>query len=139
MRIRGLLWVWMAAVSGCISASLPSGGRPVSEIHPAAEPHEIRIADRPSPLRARQKIPVLSPPEVFAVYVPTHIERDRDLMVGEHWVFFKLRDASWFPEQEEEQNPPAAGEATPNDLQRLRASTRDRWAPLVVPWKEEKP
>jgi hypothetical protein len=60
---------------------------------------------------------VLSTPEVFAVYVPSHAERD--VMVGEHWYFLKLRDAEWYVDRLREPDPPATGDAPPETMRPL--------------------
>lgn len=104
----------------------PAPGLPVSEAH--AGRHDLRILDLESPLRARGRIPVLSTPEVFAVYVPSHVERD--LLIGEHWLFLKLRDAEWFIERLQDPDPPADGDAPPESMRPLRDLD---WSTLTAP------
>jgi len=90
-----------------------------------------------SPLRAAKEIPVLSPPEVFAVYVPSHVDREHDLLVGEHWLFFKLSESEWFTERRQAAAPKASGPAAESQLAPLKAlSGLDR---AVVPYRESKP
>ena len=88
------------------------------------------MLDVDSPLRARKKVPVLSTPEVFAVYVPSHAERD--LLIGEHWLFFKLKDAEWFVEKLQSPDPPAAADAPIESLRPLRDLD---WNKVVIPHK----
>ena len=116
-------------LAGCeLFGSVRATGRPVSEAH--AGNSELRILDIDSPLRAEKRFPVLSTPEVFAAYVPSHVEGDR--MIGEHWIFFKLRDAEWFIERLQDPDPPSAGDALPEQLKPL--SDLD-WKKVLVPYK----
>lgn len=116
-------------LSGCdlLGSARPSG-RPVSEAY--AGGHELRVLDIDSPLRREQKIPVLGTPEVFAVYVPSHAERD--LLIGEHWLFFKLREAEWFVERLQDPDPPASGDAPAEQLRPVRELD---WTRIVIPHK----
>jgi hypothetical protein len=107
---------------GAIRAS----GRPVPEAY--APPHELRVLDVDSPLRAEKRVPVLSTPEVFAAYVPTRAEGDR--LIGEHWIFFKLRDSAWFVERLQDPDPPADADAPPSLLKPLRELD---WSKTLVP------
>lgn len=113
--------------SGChfVENSQPPG-QPVSEAY--AGGHELRVLDIDSPLRARKQVPVLSTPEVFAVYVPSHVERD--LLIGEHWLFFKLRDAEWFVEKLQDPEPPATGDVPVEQLKPLKELD---WCKVVIP------
>jgi hypothetical protein len=123
--MRGLAAAFvLLAGSGCGLAA--PAGRSVSEAYGSG--HELRVLDGPSPLRREAKIPVLSAPEVFAAYVPSHA--DRDLLVGEHWIFFRLRDAEWFIERLADPEPPADGEAPAEALRPLRDL---EWSRVVVP------
>lgn len=117
------------ALAGCdlFGGSKPAG-RPVLEAY--AGGHELRVLDIDSPLRAQKKVPVLSTPEVFAVYVPSHIERE--LLIGEHWIFFKLRDAEWFIEKLQEGDPPTTGDAPAEQLRPVRELD---WNNVVIPYK----
>ena len=116
-------------LGGCdlFGAAKPAG-RPVTEAY--AGGHELRVLDIDSPLRREKQIPVLSTPEVFAVYVPSHVERD--LMIGEHWLFFKLRDAEWFIEKLQDPEPPATGDAP---VEQLKQAKDLDWSKVVIPHK----
>jgi hypothetical protein len=94
------------------------------------------VAVGPSPLRADREIPLLTAPEVFAVYVPSHLDRSRDLMIGEHWIYFRLRDGEWFIERDREPELPAREEASPDDLKPLRSL--EGLDHVVTPWAEPK-
>lgn len=68
------------------------------------------------------------------MYVPSHVDRPRDLLIGEHWVFFKLRDAEWFVEKESEAEPATAGVAGEDDLRLFRESVK-QLSPAIVPYQ----
>lgn len=117
----------MLCLSGCdLFGTVRPTGKPVSEAYGGS--HELRLLDVDSPLRAQKKIPVLSTPEVLAVYVPSHAERD--ILIGEHWVFVKLRDSEWYVDRLREGEPPAAGTADPDSMRALRDLD---WSRVVVP------
>lgn len=117
-------------LAGCDTfGSLRASGRPVSEAY--AAPHELRVLDIDSPLRAERRIPVLSAPEVFAAYVPTRTEGDR--MIGEHWIFFKLRDAEWFVDRLIDPDPPADADAPPELMKPAREID---WSKAAVPHRD---
>ena len=116
-------------LAGCdLLGSSRVTGRPVTEAY--AGGHELRVLDIDSPLRREKQIPVLSTPEVFAVYVPSHAERD--LLVGEHWLFFKLKDAEWFTETLQDPDPPASADAPAEQLKPVRDLD---WKNVVIPHK----
>lgn len=99
-----LAWILTASAAGLggcglFSSPIPGGGRPVREVYddmdgrPGATPLGVSPEPEPgAPVRTR---PVIFPPKVFAVYVAEHLDPARDLKVGSHWVYFKLRDSSW--------------------------------------------
>jgi hypothetical protein len=97
---------------------------------------ELRVSEAPSPLAAEREVPVMTAPEIFAVYVPSHVDRSRDVMVGEHWVYFRLRDGEWFIERARVPDLPVGGDATEKDLRLLRGL--EGLDHSVVPWKERK-
>ena len=118
-------------LAGCdLLGSNRAVGRPVAEAY--AAPHELRVLDIDSPLRAEKRVPVLSTPEVFAAYVPTRVEGDR--MIGEHWIFFKLRDSQWFVERLQDPDPPATADAPPEAMKPLREVD---WTKATVPYRRD--
>jgi len=115
--------------TGCdLLGTARPAGRPVTAAY--AGGYELRVLDIDSPLRREKQLPVLGTPEVFAVYVPSHVERD--LMIGEHWLFFKLRDAEWFIERLQDPDPPTTGEAPVEQLKPVKDLD---WSKVVVPHK----
>ena len=108
-----------AALGGCSYAFSPSPpGRPVAEVYaqgPGAGPADtLRLEGAPAPGAAGRTRPVIYPPKVFAVWVPEHLDLDRDFKIGAHWVYIKLRDSSWV-EEPIDREPEAAEPADPSD------------------------
>ena len=119
-------------LAGCETfGAIRATGRPVQDAY--AGPHELRVLDVESPLRREPRIPVLSTPEVFAAYVPSHAETDR--LIGEHWIFFKLREAEWFTERLQDPDPPADADAPPESMKPLKAMD---WSSIVVPQRSRR-
>ena len=110
---------------------LQPDGRPVAEIDGAMT---LVVADA-SPIRRAMEVPVLTAPEVFAVYVPSHLDRERDLLVGEHWVYFKLTESEWFTEKRVEPAPKVSGAAAESQLAPLKSLAGFDQA--VTPWKDK--
>jgi hypothetical protein len=118
-------------LAGCdLVGAARAPGVPVSEAY-ASGAHELRVLDGEPPLRAERRIPVLSTPEVFAAWVPAHPQGE--LLVGEHWIFFKLKDSEWFVERFRDPEPPATGDALPEQIRPLRDFD---WSRAPVPYKD---
>lgn len=125
MRMRPLV---LLALTGCVTTR----GATTS---PAAEETRLVILSEASPLAAEAPRPLLTPPRTFAVWVPSHVDRGRDLLIGEHWLVFKLTESEWFTDRRlEETIPRAQGDATPADLNPLRALRG--FADAVTPYRE---
>ena len=93
------------------------------------------LLTEPSPLASEAPVPVLTPPRTFAVWVPSHVDRGRDLLIGEHWLVFKLTESEWFTDRRlEEAVPPARGDAAPADLAPVRALRG--FGEAVTPYRE---
>jgi hypothetical protein len=133
MRTAWILIAVSASTASCDVGRIQADGRPVPEVWGTTDA-ELRISPVPSPLRMEREVPVLSAPEVFAVYVPSRLDRTRDLLIGEHWIYFRLRDGEWFIERDREPDLAAAEAAKPDDLAPLR--TLGGVDELVAPWKE---
>ena len=119
--------ILLLLLTGCdLFGSVRPSGRPVSEAYGGS--HEIRLLDVESPIRAERKIPILSTPEVFAAYVPGHASGD--LMVGEHWLYFRLRESAWLVERLQDPDPPTSGDAAPETMKPLRELD---WRKVVLP------
>lgn len=131
----GLVLLAAMSAAGCLGGGVPQPpGVPVRDAyHASAGGDALHIQDMASPLRQKKEIPVIYPPQVFAVYVPTRIVPERDVMIGEHWVFLKLTDGDWFPERAERELL-ATAEATAGDVEFLRArmSSPEK---ILVPFK----
>lgn len=117
-------------LSGCALVA-PTRGVPVPEAH-GSRAHDLRVSETESPFAAKRPVPVLAAPEVFPAFAPARLDRARDVLVGEHWIFLKLRDAEWFLEKRPEPEPPVRGDATERDLEPLRLL---RLEDAVVPWR----
>lgn len=127
-KLTGLL----LALGSCSHSFVgPPAGRPVTDVAAEGDEKTLRVLDGPSPLKKDRAIPVLAPPEVLALYVPSHLDRERDLLVGEHWVFVKLRDAAWFTEKLAGE-PRAEGKARDDELKPLTGLEFDK---VLVPYK----
>jgi len=135
MRRALILIAASTLAASCDFGRIRADGRPVHEVWGAAS-SELRVAPIGSPLRAEREVPLLSAPEVFAVYVPSRLDRTRDLLTGEHWIYFRLRDGEWFIERDREPELSAPEAATPDDLRPLKAIEGMNQA--VTPWKEPK-
>ena len=57
---------------------------------------------------------------------------ERDILIGEHWVFVKLRDAEWYVDRLRDPDPPATGDAP---IETMRALRDLDWNRVVVPQK----
>jgi hypothetical protein len=113
-------------VAGCSTLGVVQPtGRPVTEVYREASPDTLRVSEVASPFAARKPVPVLSQPEVFAVFAPARLDRSRDVLVGEHWILLKLSDAEWFVERTREPEPAAAGRASDADLRAVRGLRLD--------------
>ena len=124
--MRPLLLIFLLT-GGCTGLGvIRASGRPVSDVYAAR--HDIRILDIDSPLRARKHVPILSTPEVFAAYVPSHAHDN--LLIGEHWVFFKLGEAEWYVEQLQDPDPPVEGPVIPSQFKTLEGLEGSR---VVIP------
>jgi len=136
MRRAAMLGAVLILTASCDFGRLQPDGRPVREVWEGGGP-DLRVSEDASPTRAAREIPILSAPEVFAAYVPSHVDRSRDVVVGEHWVYFKLKEGEWFVERGLEPAPDPCGDAPEALMAPLRAlGGLDR---AVVPWKEGRP
>lgn len=136
MRKKRLFLNWvLMAVAGC-GGAVPRDGVPVRDAFDdtttGGAAAKLSIRRDPSPLSARLFVPVYHPPEIFPLYVPSRVSRDRDMLVGEHWIFVKIHDGGWFPEREEEEADASAPPAGPEELRALlRRVARTRFDEAV--------
>jgi hypothetical protein len=116
-------------LAGCdLFGTVRPAGKPVLEAYGGAQ--ELRILDAGSPLLAEKKVPILSTPEVLAVYAPSYA--DKDIMYGERWLFIRVRDSEWLADRLRDPDPPATGDAPPEAMRPLREMD---WMRAVVPHK----
>jgi hypothetical protein len=133
----------LAALAGCTYslAGLPPG-QPVRTVYeeaaaPGARP--LRIETAPAPGAGDRTRPVIYPPKVFAVWVPEHLDRERDFKIGAHYVYMKLRDSSWL-EEPIDREPLTAAPANPSDLAELKAlAGSGRLGRMIVPFESRSP
>src|SRR5580765_3712107 len=116
MRVN--LWSPVALLlAGCdLFGTAHPSGKPVMEAYGGS--HELRVLDVETPLRREMRIPILSTPQVFAAFVPAHTERD--LFVGDHFLYFKISDSEWFSQRLQSPEPPVTGDAPPESMRPLR-------------------
>lgn len=139
MRIVFLTAVSISTVSCLPFGSGPSDGRPVMDVYQdaSAGAGTLRILKDGSPLARPMPVPVIAPPEVFPVYVPTHVDPERDMMVGEHYLFIKLRDAVWLAEALHGDDPIPDSVAPDEEVKRLRERIAPPvWGKALVPHRE---
>ena len=116
-------------LAGCdLFGTVRPTGRPVSEAYGGS--HELRVLDIESPLRSQKRIPLLTTPEVFAVYSAAYSEGDA--MWGDRWIYLRLRESTWLADRLRDPDPPATGEAAPESMKPLRELD---WPRVVVPHK----
>lgn len=116
-------------LAGCdLFGTVRPTGKPVSEAYGGN--HDLRILDVESPLRAAKKVPVLTTPEVFAIYSPSHA--DADIMFGDRYLYIRLRESQWLSERLRDPEPPATGDAPPESMRPLREL---EWPRAVIPHK----
>lgn len=122
-----LLSPLLILLAGCdLFGTVRPTGKPVSEAYGGA--HELRLLDIESPLRAQKKIPLLSTPEVFAVYVLSHAAGD--IMYGDRWLYIRVRESQWLADRLRDPEPPAEGGAPPESMRPLRDLD---WTRVVLP------
>jgi hypothetical protein len=126
------------ALGGCTLLNSPvPPGRPVGEVYgekPAGtQARPLVFQGSPSPGQAERTRPVIYPPKILAVWVPEHLDPERDFKIGSHYVFIKLRDSSWM-EEDIDREPFAKEAADPSDLEHLRSRAgQDRLGRILVP------
>jgi hypothetical protein len=83
--------------------------------------------------------PVIYPPKVFAVYVPEHLDRERDFKIGAHWIYLKLRESSW-TEVAIDREPSGGEDLAAAEVETLKAALGGRsWGAVVVPVEASTP
>lgn len=138
MRIaRTGLLVLPALMLGCASHNQSERGSDVRSVYAEGRRPTLHVLDARSPIAAQKVVPVVTAPEVFALYVPGHVDRDRDMYVGEHWLFVKLRESTWNFSRKDQKPVPPGGPADMNKIRRSlpRLEGIDR---ILVPHEKKK-
>ncbi len=130
-------------LGGCALWGSPvPAGRPVREVYEDTDgPHtaKFRIEQAPLPGQVERTRPVIYPPKVFAVWVPEHLDFERDMKIGAHWVYIKLRDSSWM-EEPIDREPGTSECAAPAEVAPLRERLgRGQIERLLVPFQASSP
>ncbi len=121
-RIVASITIASSALGGCTSSFTRPTGASVEEAYRSGTPRtlETAVIDEASPLARPKDRPVYVPPRIFAVHVARHVDAERDLLIGDHWVFFKLTEGRWYAESSEEAKPASDGKADPKLAEPLR-------------------
>ena len=82
-------------------------------------------------------VPVVVPPDIRRVWVPTHENAEGELIAG-HWVFLRVRDFRWFLESAPARDAGAAGRP-PEWQERASGAGAGGGAAIGVPWVEVAP
>lgn len=130
-----LAWTLIvSSMAGCIPLGAPlQSGRPVRQVYEGGEREPLVIRSERDPAAGPRTRPVIFPPKVFAVYVQEHLDLERDIKIGAHWVFFKLRDSSWVAE-DIDREPAIDAKADDADIQPLRDAFSDStFSKIVIP------
>ena len=141
MAVGGLSAALISTVSCAAFGGLPGGdGRPVGDVYRDVAGvggfPKIRISGSALPLGPAMAIPVIYPAEIFPAYVPTHVDSERDLMVGEHFIFIKLRDSAWLSERDLQSDLQVDGVAPAQELRILAGRIpKETWEKAVVLYK----
>ena len=85
----------------------------------------------------RPAAPVLVPPDVRRVWVPTHENAEGELIAG-HWVFLRVRDFRWFLKSAPARDTGAAGRP-PERRERGSGAAAGEGPASGVPWVEVPP
>lgn len=141
--MRVLILTASLAASGCAWSHSPvPAGRPVRDVYEGTSPEParaLRIDQAPAPGAAERTRPVIYPPKVFAVWVPDHLDLERDFKIGAHYVYIKLRESSWV-EEDIDREPFAQAPADPSDLAYLRERLgAGGLARAIVPFESSAP
>ncbi len=134
-------WIWTASLFVLAGGCAPFGspvppGRPVRAVYEEIDGgggSVLRVEASGAPGAPEKVRPVIYPPKVFAVYVPEHLDRERDFKIGAHWVYIKLRDSSW-TEEAIDREPPGGDEIAASEKEQLKSALSGKsWGALLVP------
>lgn len=97
--------------------------------------HVLHIAEKPLLPPLRQQ--VIAAPKILVCYVPSHTAIGDNILVGDHFVFIKIRESNWIFNRDEVEKDPFEN-LQPEERDTSRALTPFR-ADTVVPYWDEKP
>jgi len=138
MRIaRTGLLALPAILVGCAGGGGLEKGSDVRSVYAAGNRPTLHVRDATSPIATEKVVPVVTAPEVFALYVPGHVDRDRDMYVGEHWLFVKLRESTWNFSKNVQKPVTPEGPADMNKL-RLAVPRIEAVGRILVPHEKAK-
>ena len=83
-------------------------------------PSGLRVSDAPSPTSRDKVIPLMHPPQGFAVYVPQHPDPDDRMWIGDHWIYIELTAGGFFAEEVRELTPAARENISDRELEDLK-------------------
>ena len=148
--VRFRVWISIASIvaapvlAGCglFGSPVPEGGRPVRDVYEEADggaaPAPLHITPHPEPGAGPRSRPVIYPPQIFPAYVEEHVDGERDMMIGGHWIYFKLRDSSWTKERIDREPPTSIPFENDADLTPLRkAFTGQTLRRILVPYRAD--
>ena len=129
-------------LAGCAFLNSPvPPGRPVRTVYEEGgdgAPRPLRIEQAPPPGAFRKTRPVIYPPKIFAVHVPEHLVEDRDMKIGAHWVYVKLRDSSW-KQEAIDREPFCQGTSTADEVTALRVRMRKgAFGRMLIPFDKQR-
>jgi len=129
-----LIAVLILAAVSC-SGSQEAGQTVNEAYYGQSQKSPLKLVETPSFLGNPKPVPVIYPPEIFGVYVPSHVSLERDMLIGEHWIFFKLKDALWFVEKIEE-DLDCVAEADDNEKDSAIKMLSEPLKTIVVPYSK---
>jgi hypothetical protein len=86
--------------------------------HPKEEPRyrPVLLGEATDPLAPAQNAPAWRPPRQFAVYIHPHEDRERQILVGGHWIMLLLGEGSWYTAEAADREPVPDAEASKEDI-----------------------
>lgn len=96
----------------------------------------VLLTETVDPLAPMKEFPAWRPPRQFAVWIHPHEDRDREVLVGGHWMLILLSQGSWYIEEETEREPVPDAEASREEVEAGRAALLPS-GEAVVPYRKK--